>query len=732
MSAPDQSVPDADNPLFDVIVRLPPNVSLEEVERRAIQDAGIRPDRVESLIKVLRSVPQAKIGAGVSRERADKAREQFSRAGLDVEVTSILSLQTMVTGSFDGRTVCPACNNRVTLPENRQCPSCGVFVDKISDEALLKRRMMEQEKARLDFQAAKDAKLTEKSVREALEADLRAKVRKELEAQYGIGRGGSSRSMSLAKGVGILALLGVAFIGGRAMSTGSFSMESIMGGSKSAKGSSPAEVDKMLDTVGPKGGAAPSAAAGGPGGAAGGGSAGGGDASAEAGGPTGDVDVDDPLIQAAGGKRIGAKGLTMEQAVAASQTLAKAVGNTTAERAMAGAGVPGGAAGAGGAGSATGGSGAGAASAGAASPGAAGGSGSGEAGPAAAAGTSVSAGAAVPAGLKLSLAAEFAGQLAELGQGGRGREVLKGIKAAPALSSEASAASAVRLADLEIQAWGLQAPGASKARNGVEAIMASARALPDAAERARALTRVGVILSRNTALPPEAARAFLTEASETLKSISDGRQRAQAIGEWAVGLGEVLLAESTAKAKAGQWSKVQAAAAQLESLVRQAPDGYASARLSAIDYQVRQQLGQQDRAAQSLTSALAAAGKVSHLGERAAWLRAIGHLSGAAADEKVQASVSTLLDQLKSKAGLEKAQAFTQLSLMHSEAGLRSKASELAQSAQSTLGLSPGDSVTVNTELLVRGELSTAKVLHGVGLYAESEAILRKLAGYLL
>ena len=103
--------------------------------------------------------------------------------------------------------------------------------------------------------------------------------------------------------------------------------------------------------------------------------------------------------------------------------------------------------------------------------------------------------------------------------------------------------------------------------------MASARALPDAAERARALTRVGVILSRNTALPPEAARAFLTEASETLKSISDGRQRAQAIGEWAVGLGEVLLAESTAKAKAGQWSKVQAAAAQLESLVRQAPDG---------------------------------------------------------------------------------------------------------------------------------------------------------------
>lgn len=727
MSAPDQNVPETDNPLFDVIVRLPANVSLEEVERRAIQDAGIRPDRVESLIKVLRSVPQAKIGAGVSRERADKAREQFSRAGLDVEVTSILSLQTMVTGSFDGRTICPACNNRVILPENRQCPSCGVFVDKISDEALLKRRMMEQEKARLDFQAAKDAKLTEKSVREALEADLRAKVRKELEAQYGIGKGGSSRSMSLAKGVGILALLGVAFVGGRAMSTGSFSMESIMGGSKSAKGSSPAEVDKMLDTVGPKGGAAPAVAGGGAGGG------GGADASADAGGPTGDVDVDDPLIQAAGGKRIGAKGLTMEQAVAASQTLAKAVGNTTAERAMAGAGVPGASGGASGGSAATGGPGAGAAtSAAGSSPGTAAGSGSGGSGAAATGGTSASTGPAVPVGLKLSLAAEFAGQLAELGQGGRGREVLKGIKSSSALSTEAGASAAVRLADLEIQAWSLQSPGAAKARSGVETIMTSARALSDAAERATALTRVGVILSKNSTLPPEAARAFLTEASETLKSINDGRQRAQAVGEWAVGLGEVILAESTAKAKAGQWSKVQAAAAQLESLVRQAPDGYASARLSAIEYQVRQQLGQQDRAAQSLASALGAAGRVGHLGERAAWLRAIAHLSGAAADEKVQASVSALQEQLKNKAGLEKAQAFTQLSLLHAEAGLRSKASELAQSAQSTFGLSPGDAVTVNAELLVRGDLLTAKVLHGVGLYAESEAILRKLAGYLL
>lgn len=731
MSAPAPTPPETDNPLFDVVVRLPPNVSLEEVERRAIQDAGIRPDRVESLIKVLRSVPQAKIGAGVSRERADKAREQFSRAGLEVEVTSILALQTMVTGSFDGRVVCPACNNRVLLPDNRQCPSCGVFVDKISDEALLKRRMMEQEKARLDFQATKDAKQTEKSVREALEADLRAKVRKELEAQYGIGKGRSSRSMSLVKGVGILALLGVAFVGGRAMSTGSFSMESILGGSKSAKGSSPAEVDKMLDTVGPKGGAGPAAAAGGA--APGGGPAG--DASADAGGPTGDVDVDDPLIQAAGGKRIGAKGLTIEQAVAASQTLAKAVGNTTAERAMAGAGVPGAAGGAAAPGAAPGGGtpGGGSAPGTTASPGAAGGTAGGGGPSAAAAGNSgPAAGPGVPAGLKLSLAAEFAGQLAELGQGGRGREVLKGVKAAPALASEASAAAAVRLADLEIQAWSLATPGSAKARTGVDTILANARALSDAAERARALTRVGVILSRNGSLPPEAARAFLTEASETLKSIGDGRQRAYAVSEWAVGLGEVLLAESTAKAKSGQWSKVQAAAAQLEALVRQAPDGFATARLSAIEYQVRQQLGQPDRATQSLNAALAAAGKVSHLGERASWLRAIGHLSGAAADEKVQASVGALQEQLKGKSGLEKAQAFTQLSLLHSEAGLRAKAAELAQSAQSTLGLSPADAVTVNAELMVRGDLAAAKVLHGVGLYAESEALLRKLAGYLL
>ena len=172
--------------LFDVIVKVPAGTRLEDIERMALGPAGIRADRVESLIKALRSVPQAKIGAGVPRARADAAKEQFSKAGLTVEITPVLSIQVKTEGAFDGLFGCPSCKQRVALPENRQCPNCGVFVDKVTDEAQLRRRIMEQERAKLEFQASRGAQQAEKMTREQLEAQLRAEVRAELEAKMGI------------------------------------------------------------------------------------------------------------------------------------------------------------------------------------------------------------------------------------------------------------------------------------------------------------------------------------------------------------------------------------------------------------------------------------------------------------------------------------------------------------------------------------------------------------------
>ena len=153
MADPAASIEESDEALFDVIVKVPPGARLDDIEKMALGPAGIRADRVESLIKALRSVPQAKIGAGVPRTRADAAKEQFTKAGLTVEITPVLSIKIKTEGAFDGLFGCPSCKQRVTLPENRQCPNCGVFVDKVTDEAQMRRRIMEQERAKLDFQA---------------------------------------------------------------------------------------------------------------------------------------------------------------------------------------------------------------------------------------------------------------------------------------------------------------------------------------------------------------------------------------------------------------------------------------------------------------------------------------------------------------------------------------------------------------------------------------------------
>ncbi|RZJ23793.1 MAG: hypothetical protein EOO54_10515, partial [Haliea sp.] len=171
------------------MINMPPGARLDEIERLARDVAGISPERVERLVQVLRSSPQAKIGSGVTREKADLAKEQFTQAGLLVTVTPLLTIQAAVAGSYDGTFVCPACQKRVVLPDNRQCPACGIFVDKVTDEFLLRRKLLEQERGKIEYAQAKSAKESDKRVREVLEASVRAKVRAELEKEYGIRKG---------------------------------------------------------------------------------------------------------------------------------------------------------------------------------------------------------------------------------------------------------------------------------------------------------------------------------------------------------------------------------------------------------------------------------------------------------------------------------------------------------------------------------------------------------------
>ena len=693
MQTPDSESIDSAVPLFDVVISMPPGAKLETIQKLAETEAGLPPDRVERLIKVLRSTPNAKVGAAVTLERAEEERARFTKAGLLVEVTPLLTVQTLSAGSFDGLEGCPACGKRAVMPKNRQCPSCGVFIDKLTDEYLLKKKIMQQELGAIEFQKSKSAKDTTKNSRESVEAAIRAQVRAELEKKYGISKEGFFKGKAgLLTGITVAIVMGLLYAGEKGVTIGGMSLP--WGKKEAPPGAMSASSLQQASAGASAAGAAGTA---GVAGAAGG-------AAAD---PTGDPDIDDPLIQAAGGKRIGAKGLTMEEAVAASKTLAKSVGNTTAERALAGApvGGPGGAAGA---------------KAGA-QAGATGASGTGEA----SGGTTDT----VPKQTKQVLTAEFASLLAEIGQGARAREVLKALAGGINPATDTQAAAAFQTAQLKTLAWSAQRMG-GQAGQATEELKTKTQAIANAQERTQLQGQVAVILSRNPQLAPEVPRMFLSLGAESLKAVG-GAQTNATLGDLAVSMAEVFLNETTARAKAGGWTKAKASAAQVEDLIKQAPDAWAQSRLYAVDHQAKLQTGQTDKAAKSLESALALAGKNSNLQERAMWLRSIAQLSDASTQEQFESVANNLQTQLNAKSGIEKARGLTELSLLYTAAGLPGKSAQLRSLAQATTGLSAADSVTINTDLLVRSDMATAKMLHGLGRYAEAEVVLQRIGGYL-
>lgn len=688
MSQQEEGLIESAVPLFDVVVKVPPGGRLDDIQRLAARVPELPPERVERLMKALRNSPNAKVGAAVTLERAQQEKANFTKAGLLVDVTPLLSVAAVTRGSYDGLDSCPACGKRVTITPTRQCPACNVYVDKITDEYLLKKKIMDQERGALEFQQARAAKNAEKSTRDSVEAAMRARIRAELEKEYGVG--GNRKVKGALKGVALVGLVAVAFVGGQSLSPEGFKLPWTRSSSSTAGGMSADSLQKKTDVA--AGGAA----------AAGGGAAG----ADGAGAPTGDADIDDPLIQAAGGKRIGAKGISLEQAVAAASTLGKSMGNNTIDRAMSGAGVgPGGGPGAGAPGATA------AAAAGAAAAG-------GEAA------------ASVPKQTKQLLTADFATLLAELGQATRSREVLKALAATVDQAADTEETRAFRSASLRSQAWNIQKLEGGQARAAAEDLKAKTLAVVNPVERTQLLGNVAVILSRIPQLPPEIPRAFLSLGADALKSIA-APQNTMSLGDLAVSMAQVFSSETTARAKTGAWNKAQASAAQVQDLIKQAPDAWAQSRLHAVDYQMQLQLGHNDKASQSLAAALASVPKSGTPGEQAIRLRALGRLSEGAVEEAFQAATASVQAQLESKSGMEKAQALTQLSLLYSRAGLPAKASQLRQMAQNTAGLSAAESTLINTDLIVRSDLATARVLQSLGRYAEAEALLQKVGGYL-
>jgi hypothetical protein len=208
---------ESDEALFDIVVQLATGSTIERVKDKAINELGMEEAKVEALARALQSGPSARIGSAVPKSRAEKARDDFTKTGLKVTLSPVLSISKMTAAESDGKTVCPACNARVILPENRQCPACNVFVDKVDEQFLLRKKLMEQERRRAEMALDKEKKASEKSNKEAMERELREQIRKEIAAEMGLddGKSGGSLKSKLKLAVAALGVAGLAFFGGR-------------------------------------------------------------------------------------------------------------------------------------------------------------------------------------------------------------------------------------------------------------------------------------------------------------------------------------------------------------------------------------------------------------------------------------------------------------------------------------------------------------------------------------
>lgn len=669
-------------PVFDVVVSIPSGVTLERIEGLAKQAGELSPIQIDGLLKALGKGPRVKIGDHISQEKADRAKEQFSRLGLTVKVIPQLSLKIKTENDFDGLFLCRACNSRVALPQNRQCPSCGVFVDKVTDEWLLRREILAQERAKLDSQINREDQEMAKRTRKSLEDALRSKIREELEEEYGIHKNSSlfSGKAGLFRAGGLLALLSLSFIGGQMIPPDLLPWNRFLGTAQAASNSTGLDTEKTLHNVGAK--MPPGVDA---------------DSGLGAGG-IGNPDTDDPMIQAlAGGKKMGGPGLTMEQAIAASRTLAATVGNTTYDRATgAGSGVDS----------------------------------EGREGHSVNAVTSVEdEPVSVSPVVKQLLAADFASDLGTLGQWQRARALIKLVKPQ---AVEPVAIAALQTADLEAQAWSLQSLSESRARQAMDMLIADAMLISDPASRSLALGKVGVIVRNHVQFSPDAARVFLKLAAESLKEISDQNVKKLLMNEWMIFMGRILANESIMYAKAGNLSKAKAAEAQIDIFFKEASDDATRARLHVLKYSIQKGMGNQKNAEQSLLAAMAMTGHVTDVVKRATLMRTLAQLAGSASLVPMQEALASLRSVMDAKTTLHTEQAFGQISLMYADFGLKSQADEYRRLAVSVKSVTPLESGALQADLMVRGDMALAKLLQAGGRYADSEGVLQRISTYFL
>ena len=686
-AAPGHDV-ESDEALFDIVVSLAAGSSIERVKDKAVNELGMEPLKVEALAKALQSGPSARIGSAVPKTRAEKARDDFTKAGLKVTLSPVLSISKMKAAESDGKTVCPACDARVILPENRQCPNCHVFVDKVDEQFLLRKKLMEQERRRAEMSLDKEKRDSDKKKKEAAEREMRELIRKEIEAEMGIsdGKGGKSLAGSLKMGAAALGLVGIAFFGGRMVGSSSGADESSKAPAGAPNATSAAaqsvaggvakggDLDQIMQNL-------PSAGTLDP-------------ASAEL---LDDAAQEEAMLKSARNGGPNAKGIPMDQALAASMALAQVAGNSTAQRALSGASGAIGAAG---------------------SPGSVG-----------AAGAKPFVPVPLPPDFKPLLSLEFADQLAEMGQSARARGVVREIQTLP--SPTPALMTAVQVSEVTANAWGLSAATADKSRKLMEAVRAGIATLRDPADKARAASAAAAAIAAQSRAPEQTAQPFLALAAESAGQVADAGQKQVAADHLLVASGHVLLAGVSAAARTGNFDRASDLAGRLQNSTKQARNALVSAKLQAMLYLSRSVTSTDASSAQALDAAIAEANKAASLTDKAMALQAVGEIAGVAAAPQVLKSLQALEPLIAQATGVARVQALGALSAAFASVGDEPKAEEMRRQIALSVGVPDAEHQMEMAKALIRADTSLARFQQKSGAYAQAENTIMRAASYL-
>lgn len=654
--------------LFDIFVQIKEGLKLRDVERLSYEIHAVPREQMDMILKAFQHSPRIKVGQAVNRERADKANMQLSQIGLDVFAIPVLSLAPVEETVKDNLHLCEACNTQVVLPPNRQCPHCGVFVDKISSEALLRKKIKDNERLKLEMQAQQEFKASEKRNQQLLEDALRKEIRKELEAEFGIEKEKTffDGNLKWLKITTVVLLFPIGFYGGFV-----FSRFGAMGQS----GSTVANTGQN-NGLGAAGGAFNL------------------DALVSEG-----LNPEDGFFQPNKPSSV-----SMQQALQAATTLGKSSG---------GIGNPGMAGTVGGRSSSL----TDARLNAAINEGAENGQ--------------APVDLKISAQQRRILLVEFARQLADMRQFQRASQALTVLKNLADKNDRVEFAMSAPMVELEIKTFKLMALSAAQASKGLEALQAEVLLMPNPADRGWALSRIGVIASRHLMLPPSVAQSYVSLAEKSMLLVVNVQERNQGMNALKVATGEVYLAEVNSLVRSGQWSKVPPVLQKFAQLLASTADPHSLIRLHALDSQMKKLIAQPGAAPMGLEPAFALLLNMPDPAEQAVLLREVLNLSQAFENNaifKLAADIKTrLLTEKNPNAHL----ALMQLALLYKEADMINDFEAVAQQIKDLSPATAALNSVFYTETVLRGDLIVVKKSHAAGQYYNAESQLRRLADIL-